>query len=131
MPALFIERHEQFSQAIAEGLSGEKAYLKAGYASTSGHGARLLDRPDVAARVDELRAEREALRKRELEAASAERAKHAALQAELVGATRAAVIGALLRLAERDDLTGPAGVREARQSLLEAFALAQGLGLDA
>ena len=56
MPILRNTRHEQFAQLIAAGKNTSEAYVCAGFsekgAKASAH--RLLARPQVAARVDEL-----------------------------------------------------------------------------
>lgn len=62
MPALTNDRHERFAQEYLKDLNATAAYKRAGYKAT-GNGAevsacRLLARPEVAARVAELQAER-------------------------------------------------------------------------
>ena len=129
MPALENWNHETFCQGLANGLGRDVAYQKAGYSGGNGHASRLLERPDVAARLSELREERERERAADRAAQAAERAAREALRAELAGAACRAVIAALLRLAEREDLKGPAGAREAREALLHAYRLGQTLDL--
>jgi hypothetical protein len=129
LPALERWNHETFCQALADGLGHDAAYRKAGFAGGNGHAARLIERPEVAARLAELRDERERERAAARAAQAAERAAREALRAELAGAACKQVIAALLRLAERDDLKGPAGAREAREALLHAYRLGQTLDL--
>jgi hypothetical protein len=130
MPALSQSRHETFAWAIAEGLSPEAAYERAGYASGNGHGPRLLEKPEILARIEEVRPQALARLEKERARLAEVRAKAEAQRLEVAGAARRSVVAALLRLAEREDLKGPAGVREARETLLEAFRLAGPFDLD-
>jgi hypothetical protein len=130
MPTLPNPRHETFALALAEGLSAEAAYARAGYTQGNGHGPRLLERRNILARVEELRPQALARAAAERERLAEVRAKEEAKRLDIAGAARRAVVAALLRLAEREDLKGPAGVREARETLMEAFRLALAYKLD-
>ena len=55
MPFLDTPRHEIFAKARAKGVTLDDAYELAGFASVRGHSSRLAQRPDVAARIAELR----------------------------------------------------------------------------
>ena len=66
MTALADARHERFAVLVAQGESGVDAYLAAGFETTSRHVAgvnasKLKRRPEVKARIAELRQERAAL----------------------------------------------------------------------
>lgn len=99
MPILQNNRHEAFAQARAKGARLDDAYEDAGFAPGRGHASRLAHTPEVAERIAELRAD----------------------QARLADASVQAVIVALLRIAKvGEDLGTPAGVKEARLTLLEA-----------
>lgn len=96
MPILPHPRHEKFAQARAKGLGLEDAYEDAGFAPDRSHASRLAREPAVAERIAELRAEQE----------------------DFAPQT---VIATLLRLAKAsEDLKTPAGVKEARDSVLQA-----------
>jgi hypothetical protein len=56
MPILQNPRHESFAQYRAHGAPLELAYGQAGYRPDSGHASRLARRPEVAARIVEVRA---------------------------------------------------------------------------
>src|SRR4051794_7016504 len=61
MPALKNIRHDRFAQKVAEGESSKSAYIEAGFRARD-HAAeveasKLLRKPDVASRVEELRGE--------------------------------------------------------------------------
>jgi len=99
MPILQNHRHEAFAQARARGARLDDAYEDAGFAPGRGHACRLAHTPEVAERIAELRAD----------------------QARLADAGAQAVIISLLRIAKAsEDLGTPAGVKEARLTLLEA-----------
>ena len=61
MPLLQNPRHERFALGITEGLSQGDAYLKAGFKTKltgknlRGEASKLANRPDVTARIAELR----------------------------------------------------------------------------
>lgn len=61
MPALRNPIQERFCQAIARGVNGKNAAREAGYAEASAHvrACELLKKPDVKARIEELRAKAE------------------------------------------------------------------------
>lgn len=102
MPMLEDPRHETFARARAKGMRLEDAYEDAGFAPGNRHAARLARRPEIAARIAELRAE----------------------QTHLEESGPAGVIGALLGftrdLEKADD---PAVLREARLTLVEVARL--------
>jgi hypothetical protein len=99
MPKLSNPRYEAFAQATASGAPLADAYEDAGFRGERSHAWRLARRGEVVARVDELRRE----------------------QADLDEARPTAVIVALVRLARAaESLNTPAGVREARLTLLDA-----------
>ena len=99
MPALPQSRHEAFAQARAKGASLDDAYEDAGFAAGRGHGCRLAQRPDVAERIAEIRAE----------------------LGKVEAARPAALIAALLRLADASEKLGTLeGIKDARASLLQA-----------
>ncbi|MDQ2762008.1 MAG: hypothetical protein M3Y22_00420 [Pseudomonadota bacterium] len=103
MPVLPDLRHEAFAQARAKGALLEDAYEDAGFAPGHGHASRLAGQRPVAERIAELRAER----------------------SDLIEANPQAVVAALLRIAKSSEaLTSPAGIKEARLTLLEAPRLA-------
>lgn len=62
MPILKNSRHERFAQAVAGGQSGTASYIAAGYADQgAGQSASaLLQNPNVAERIAELKARAEA-----------------------------------------------------------------------
>lgn len=99
MPKLKNPRHEAFALASSSGACLRDAYEDAGFRGGLTHAFRLARRNEVTARVAELRLE----------------------QADLDEARPTAVIIALVRVARKAELLGtPAGVREARLTLLEA-----------
>ena len=109
MPLLKNPRHESFAQARAKGALLDDAYEDAGFAPGHGHGSRLADRPEVAERIGELRA----------------------LQSDLAEANAQAVIASLLRIAKASEAQAtPAGVKEARLTLVEACRLSGELARD-
>ena len=109
MPILQNERHEAFAQARARGQSLENAYEDAGFAPGHRHGTRLTLRPDVVERIAEIRNGQDDVR----------------------GADVPEVIAALLRLARVGEaLQTPAGVKEARLAVLEAFRLHEEIARD-
>ena len=102
MPILQNSQHEAFAKARARGARLEDAYEDAGFVHGHGNAGRLLEKPEVAARIGELRAE----------------------QAELADANMQGVIVSLLRMAKASEaLATPAGVKEARLTLIEACRL--------
>ncbi len=106
MPLIPNQRHETYCQARARGFTKDDAYEVAGYAPRSRHGARLQRRPDIAERIAELRAE----------------------QIDLSGATLRAVVASLIRLsAASEAMTGPTAIKEARETLLEAWRMSEEL----
>jgi hypothetical protein len=58
MPTLDNPRYEFFAQARAKGARLDDAYEDAGFVLNKGHSSRLARRPEVAARIAELRAQR-------------------------------------------------------------------------
>jgi phage terminase small subunit len=56
MPALDLNKHEQFAQLILKGVSATKAYVGAGYSpkGAAQGGARLLRNPSICGRTREL-----------------------------------------------------------------------------
>ncbi len=106
MPQIPNPRHEAFCQARARGFTKDDAYEAAGFAPRSRHGARLQRRPDIAERIAELRA----------------------VQADIGGATLRSVVASLVRMASATEaMSGPAAIREARETLLEAWRLSEEL----
>jgi hypothetical protein len=96
MPILQNPRHEKFAQARAMGTRLLDAYEDAGFVPDRSHAGRLGRQPDVTERIAELRASQE-------------------------DAAPRTMIATLLRLAKAsEDLGTPAGVKEARATLLEA-----------
>ena len=109
MSILQNERHEAFAQSRARGQSLENAYEDAGFAPSHRHGTRLNLRPDIALRIAEIRSGQDDVR----------------------GADVPEVIAALLRLARVGEaLQSPAGVKEARLAVLEAFRLHEEIARD-
>jgi hypothetical protein len=99
MPQLPNARHEAFAQARAKGASLDDAYEDAGFVHGHRHGARMAQKPDIAARIAELRA----------------------CRSELDDAATPSVIARLLRLAKAAEAdTSPGALREIRLTLLEA-----------
>lgn len=128
MPPLENEDHERFCYAYVEnGKDLEDAYLDAGYEGSRDHALRLLKRPEVAARIAEVEIEHAELQELLARAAAQRTAVLRALQADLAGASRKAVVARLLEIAHSANLSEPAGMREARITLLEAFKLTQRL----
>jgi hypothetical protein len=100
MPALENPQYEVFAIARARGALLEDAYEDAGYSAHNGHAWRVANRPEVQARVDELRAERSRVEE----------------------AFPRTVINVLMHLAHVNDTRDtPAGSRETRASLLDAL----------
>src|ERR1700723_974122 len=58
MPTLDNSRYEFFAQARAKGARLDDAYEDAGFVLNKGHSSRLARRPEVAARIAELRVQR-------------------------------------------------------------------------
>ena len=54
MQPLDNQRHELFAQALAEGMSADAAYIKAGFLPHSGNASRLRGNESVQKRVKEL-----------------------------------------------------------------------------
>ena len=109
MPKLINRRHEWFAYLRAQGLRLEEAYERAGYAPDRGHACRLASRPDVAARITELRSD----------------------FTDIVTADRPRVINALLAIGESSRSLGTtSGLKEARFAYLEAARLQQQIGDD-
>jgi hypothetical protein len=92
------DRREAFARAFAGGASRTAAYARAGYLGGRSAASRLARRPEVAARVAALRRRAERMDEAEPEAA----------------------IVVLMEAAACADLTCAAGLREAREALLEA-----------
>ena len=109
MPILQNPRHEAFAQARAKGALLDDAYEDAGFAPGNGHASRLALRPEIAERIGELRAKR----------------------CELTESNTQAVIGALLRIAKASEaLASPGGIKEARETLMQAWRLSSDLARD-
>jgi hypothetical protein len=99
MPFLDNPRHEIFAKARAKGVTLDDAYELAGFATIRGHSSRVAQRPDVAARIAELR----------LATAGWEET------------TGQAIVTAMLRMAEaRDFFDSPQRMKETRLTLMEA-----------
>ena len=102
MPTLDNPRYETFAQARAKGARLDDAYEDAGFVLGKGHSSRLARRPEVAARIAELRAQRN--------------------EADDISPQR--VIATLLRMAKAGEGADNAAlVREARLALLDAARL--------
>ncbi len=102
MPALENPQYEVFAIARARGALLEDAYGEAGYAARKGHAWRIANRPEVQARIAELRAERSRVEE----------------------AFPRTIINVLMHLAQvNDERDTTAGSRETRASLLEALRL--------
>jgi hypothetical protein len=99
MPILQNPRQEAFAQARARGARLGDASEEAGYAVGGNHGSRLASMPEVAERIAELRAAQE----------------------HFADCTEEAVIATLARLAKAGEkaLTGPAALKEIRQTVLD------------
>jgi phage terminase small subunit len=54
MPVLSNARHERFAQALAEGLTADEAYQKAGYSENRGNAIRLKANESIKQRLTEL-----------------------------------------------------------------------------
>jgi phage terminase small subunit len=89
MPILKKVRYELFAQEVAKGLSQTQAAIVAGYSvnDADSRGSKLAARPDIRARVEELRPR--------IDKPVTERAAFA------TGITKASVLQELLKLAER------------------------------
>jgi hypothetical protein len=99
MPVLDNPRHEFFAQARAKGARLDDAYEDAGFVLNSGHPSRLARRPEVAARIAELRVQRN----------------------EANDISPQKVIATLLRMAKAgEDSENASLLREARLALLDA-----------
>jgi hypothetical protein len=109
MPALQNARYEAFAQARARGAKLDDAYEDAGFGPANGHASRVALRSEVIERVAELRRE----------------------QAEAEDASPQAIVAALVRMARASEaLNTTAGVKEARQNLLEARRLQAALAWE-
>lgn len=64
MPALANDRHEKAAQYRAKGLTQLESYELAGYSPNKGNAANLFAQPEVKARVEEIKAERQKLEDR-------------------------------------------------------------------
>ncbi len=71
MPALRNARHERFAQGWLEGKTLTQAWENVSGKRSLGYASRLGKRPEVRARLQELRAEREAAQQKALAAAAA------------------------------------------------------------
>jgi hypothetical protein len=100
MPLLENVHHEAFARARAKGARLDDAYEDAGFTPGRGHASRLAKRPDVAARIAELKL----------------------LEAGVERASSPVIIAALLQLALDKEIS-PAAAREARLMLVEASRL--------
>ena len=104
MPLLKNPLHEAFAEARAGGATLYEAYKDAGYSASYAHASRLASDPAVAERIAELRA-----------LAVQERPAHTS-----------AVVAELLRIAKTSEgLNSPAGIKEARLTLLEAHRISE------
>ena len=109
MPRLLNRRHEIFAQLRAEGMRLEEAYERAGYAPDSSHDCRLASRPDVAARINDIRSH----------------------FTDIMTAERPRVIDALMEIGRSSrELRTPSALKEARFAYLEAARLQQQLAED-
>lgn len=54
MPVLKNARHEQFAQGLAKGMTGDDAYIAAGFAPNRGNAARLKANESIRKRVAEI-----------------------------------------------------------------------------
>ncbi len=103
MPQLENRRHEWFAQHRAHGHRLEEAYERAGYTPDRGHACRLASRPEVAERINEIRAD-----------------------FTQITADRPRVIHALMSVGQAcRALETPEGLKEARFTYLEAARLQQ------
>jgi hypothetical protein len=59
MPALRNQRHEIFSQNLAKGMTGDQAYIRAGYKPNQHNASRLKTNETITARVLELQAKKQ------------------------------------------------------------------------
>ncbi len=109
MPVLQNPRHEAFAKARAGGVCLQDAYEDAGFVSSAAHASRLASQPEVAERIAELRRDRAAAN----------------------DASPEAIIAALVRMGtDADAAKTPAGIKEARQALVEAYRLRKELAYD-
>ena len=99
MSTLQNARYEAFAVARAKGAGLGAAYEEAGFVGGSGNASKLAGRPDIAARVAELRDE----------------------LAVGQGASPQAIVAALMRMARAcEELKSAEGLKEARLHLMEA-----------
>jgi hypothetical protein len=100
MPALQNAQYEAFAMARAKGARLDDAYEDAGFTPCGPNACRMAHRPEVAARIAELR--------REL--------------AEAQDASPQAILAGLVRLAKAsEELKSAVGLKEARLHLIEAY----------
>ena len=59
MPALRNQRHEIFSQNLAKGMTGDQAYIRAGYKPNQHNASRLKTNETITSRVMELQAKKQ------------------------------------------------------------------------
>ncbi|MHB8529668.1 MAG: hypothetical protein ACYC8V_09190 [Caulobacteraceae bacterium] len=103
MPTLANRRCESFARLVAAGATLADAYDDAGFAPANRHAARLAQRPEVAERIAELRAE----------------------AGGLTEACAPAVVAGLLRIVKAgEELKTPAAMKEGRVTMLEAWKVA-------
>lgn len=113
MSILQNAKHEAMALALADGLSQEKAYIKAGFApknARSGATKLLQQNPNIFQRRDEILVEREALR-----------SKGAVAAAEKEQVTKAYVLRGLKTIAERCLQTAPVLDRKGDPVLCETM----------
>lgn len=55
MPVLDNSRHELFAQEVAKGAGQGEAYVLAGYKENDGNASTLADRPEIEARIKEIK----------------------------------------------------------------------------
>lgn len=55
MPEIKNKQHEKFAQHVASGYSQRQAYIAAGYKDNRGNAAQLAKKPDIRARINELK----------------------------------------------------------------------------
>jgi hypothetical protein len=100
MTQLKNKKYEAYAQGRAKGLGVDESYAKAGYSPDHGSAGKVARRPDVVARVAELR------------------------ERDPDNTHPDAIIARLLRVADACcDLNSAAALKEARLSLMEAYRL--------
>jgi hypothetical protein len=108
MPELRIWKHEKFAQLVASGDDPRTAYTIAGYAPNRANHNKLLRRPEIVARIEQIRIER------------ATKARAAQLSAEAVlEHLRRCGVESLADLFERD-AAGTLGARDLQAVPVEA-----------